>query len=488
MSNLITVVISRYNEDLKWLDSDNFSIYNIIIYNKGINDNFIKLPNMTIINLDNVGRESHTYLYYVINNYNNLTDITIFLHGSCDMQHKYIKMKNLLNYINLKNKPIFIYDLKYDNVKNVLYNFTIENYQGTNQQNKNLNPESKLELSEIRPFGKWFEHYFNDIKIQHISYCGIFSVDKKDILQHSKEYYENLIKQLSNSSNPEGGHYFERSWEAVFYPMNNIEFYHLENNILNKNIFLLWFQGWNNDTPWLIKQVAESWEINNPDWEIHYIDSENLKNYVNDINYIYDTNKNITIQAKSDIIRLSLLKNYGGVWADATMLCMQPLDHWIYEAIEPANFWMYHGNGAGMSSDNGPASWFMISKKNEVIITKWKKKCDQYWINNNSTDNYFWMDSLFKELVNTDTEFKDLWLKVPYLYCELDGQSHTLASKYNSVDSNTPHIKQLFLEKPPYVLKLWKNWSEYLSNTEISKDSNGYYAIQMSKRKYSYKH
>ena len=29
-----------------------------------------------IINLDNVGRESHTYLYHVINNYNNLSDIT----------------------------------------------------------------------------------------------------------------------------------------------------------------------------------------------------------------------------------------------------------------------------------------------------------------------------------------------------------------------------------------------------------------------------
>ena len=237
MSNLITIVISRYNEDLKWLDSDNFSIYNIIVYNKGINNNFIKLPNMTIINLDNVGRESHTYLYHVINNYNNLADITIFLPGSCDVHHKYIKIKKLLNLINLKNKAILIYDLKVNNIKKNLYNFTIENYQGTNQQNKEINLESKLELSEIRPFGLWFEHYFNDIKIQHISYCGIFSVDKKDILQHSKEYYENLIKQLSNSSNSEAIHYFERSWDAVFYPMNNSLFFPLS-YYSNKKLYL----------------------------------------------------------------------------------------------------------------------------------------------------------------------------------------------------------------------------------------------------------
>jgi len=223
----IDIVISRYNENLEWLKEINEEKFNIIVYNKGINDNFIKLPNMTIINLDNVGRESHTYLYHIINNYNNLADITIFLPGSCDMQHKYNKMKKLLNFINLKNKAILIYDFKYENVKNVLYNFTIENYQGTNQQNKEINPEFKLELSEIRPYGKWFKHYFNDIIIQHITYCSIFSVDKKDILQHSKEYYENLIKQLNNSSNSEAIHYFERSWEAVFYPMNNTLFFPL---------------------------------------------------------------------------------------------------------------------------------------------------------------------------------------------------------------------------------------------------------------------
>jgi len=126
--------------------------------------------------------------------------------------------------------------------------------------------------------------------------------------------------------------------------------------MLQKNIFLLWLQGWEN-AKWLNKQVAESWEINNPEWKIHYIDLANLKDYVNDIDYIYDEQKKISPQAKSDIIRLSLLKNHGGIWADATMLCMQPLDHWVYEAVEPSQFWMYHGSGSGMTKETGPASW-----------------------------------------------------------------------------------------------------------------------------------
>jgi hypothetical protein len=82
------------------------------------------------------------------------------------------------------------------------------------------------------------KYYFNNIIIHNVSYCGIFSVDKRDILQHSVEYYKKLITQLSNSSNPEVGHYFERSWCAVFYPMNNTlksyDFIHNRNKKINR--------------------------------------------------------------------------------------------------------------------------------------------------------------------------------------------------------------------------------------------------------------
>jgi hypothetical protein len=257
--------------------------------------------------------------------------------------------------------------------------------------------------------------------------------------------------------------------------------------MLEKNIFILWLQGWENAS-WLNKKVAESWEINNPEWKIHLIDLDNLKDYVTDIDYIYDTNKTITYQAKSDIIRLSLLKNHGGIWTDATMLCMQPLDHWVFEAVDPAGLWMYHGDGGGMSKDIGPASWFIVSKKKEYMIEKWKEKCDIYWNKHNSAHNYFWMDGLFKSLFNKDKLFKQLWLKVPYLYCDLDGQSHTLS--HHKMENNTSHIKLLFLEKPPYALKFWNYWNDIFPdiNTEKCLNSNGYCAIELSSRKYTYKH
>ena len=169
------------------------------------------------------------------------------------------------------------------------------------------------------------------------------------------------------------------------------------NHNINNTIWLLWFQGWDNP-PWLQNEVAKSWKLNNPTWNIQLLDMNNLKDFINDSDYLFDDNKDISMQAKSDIIRLSLLKNHGGVWADSTLLCMQPLDSWVYSAIEPSNFWMYHGEGGGMNIMEGPASWFIVSVKNSYIINKWKEECDEYWNSNDSTDNYFWMDSLFKKL------------------------------------------------------------------------------------------
>lgn len=260
--------------------------------------------------------------------------------------------------------------------------------------------------------------------------------------------------------------------------------------MLNKTIWLLWLQGWDN-APWLIKQVAESWEINNPDWKIEYVTLDNLSKYVQDIDYLYDQTKEIEPQHKSDIIRLSLLKNHGGVWADATMLCMQPLSSWVEEAVKPAGLWMYHGSGGGMPK-HGPAIWFIISEKDSLMINRWKSATDEYWKNRSKADSYFWLDGLFKDLLESDIEFKNKWNLVPYLYSGKKGQASSMARhKFKLLVSDNQELKNIFLEKPPYALKVWwRVWQENFPdvNSAECKNSNGYYAIQMSKRKFIYKH
>ena len=64
------IVIARYNENLDWLKKIKKSKdIKITVYNKGLPD--IDVP---FIQLPNSGRESGTYLYHIINNYDKLAD------------------------------------------------------------------------------------------------------------------------------------------------------------------------------------------------------------------------------------------------------------------------------------------------------------------------------------------------------------------------------------------------------------------------------
>jgi hypothetical protein len=219
-TNNIDIVIARYNEDLKWTLERPFNQYKYIVYNKGDNEDFEKQNIKKIINLPNVGKCDHTYLNHIITNYNNLSEIIVFLPGSVDMKYKRKIAVKLLMEIEERQKPVFI-SLNQNNIKNIHYNFKLNNYKTKNQSNRSKNPEIILKKSNIRPFGLWFDNIFGNIEINCIIYYGIFSIHRDDIIQHPVSRYETLIKDLSDHSNPEVGHYIERSWCAIFYPMKN---------------------------------------------------------------------------------------------------------------------------------------------------------------------------------------------------------------------------------------------------------------------------
>lgn len=234
---------------------------------------------------------------------------------------------------------------------------------------------------------------------------------------------------------------------------------------LPKIIWILWFQGWDN-APWLSKKCAESWKKLNPGWEVRMIDEKNCP-----VPIYGDTQ-----QARSDVVRLELLSRFGGVWADSTMLCMQPLDSWVWKEIEHAGVWMYHGlNGPALvkpeneyTQCEGIASWFIVAKPGNYIMNKWVTACRDYWKDRKTNDIYFWMDKLWHTLYEKDEEFKSLWKKVPMLCCNDPGQAHALAGK---VDQNTPELKESLTKNPPRAIKL-------SNHKEVNEDSNAYHLIK----------
>lgn len=70
---MVNIVVAKYNENVEWTKKIN---HKITIYDKSAN------PIEGSIKLKNVGREGETFLYHIINNYNNLDDVTVFLQGN----------------------------------------------------------------------------------------------------------------------------------------------------------------------------------------------------------------------------------------------------------------------------------------------------------------------------------------------------------------------------------------------------------------------
>ena len=70
---------------------------------------------------------------------------------------------------------------------------------------------------------------------------------------------------------------------------------------------------------------------------------------------------------------------------------------------------------------------------------------------NNEAKEYFWMDGLFRDLIEKNQKFKSQWLKTPFLYCEKTGSSHSLANYNYGMGKDTKKLKIIFKHKPPYA-------------------------------------
>ena len=212
------IIVSRYNENIDWLKNE---MNNCIIFNKGK-----KLGINNEILLENLGRESETYLHYIITNYHNLPDVVIFTQGSIS-DHLQIYHFYDNKFHNYKDDEInYLIKIKEETLINDLcYPFTHyqTNYNNCWDRNWNINNdhfflENNYKDNKPTVFYDWFIKYINKDYPDpiYIYRNGIFAVKKENILKKSIEYYKNLILQVNHHINPAEGHFLERSWYYIF--------------------------------------------------------------------------------------------------------------------------------------------------------------------------------------------------------------------------------------------------------------------------------
>ena len=192
-------VISQYKEDLDWLAPVANHCH---IYHKGGK----VIPHFEYRQwqiLPNVGREGHTYLHHIVNNYDYLADITVFLQGSLSTERWFGRaFKNIGEYVSLAHKNRFScssLEEKYSNWER------IKDVESEHHRAKDT-------------FGKYWQDIFGYPHPQTIDVCyaGCFSVTRGLIQQHPIEFYKKILSTVDFSSDPIEGHYLERLWTSIF--------------------------------------------------------------------------------------------------------------------------------------------------------------------------------------------------------------------------------------------------------------------------------
>ena len=213
-ANKISLVVARYKEDVKWLHDFNTPDYRILLYNKGELMNKNDLPrNTTQISLPNVGRESHTYLYHIISNYDELSPYCVFLQGNPFDHINKLQGKALTN---IENKLKQIIDIHVKSNAKTLYYFNL--YYEPYNNFKELHIEQFTTTMDLS----------NSDKLSVFSNGAQYIVPRNLILKRDKQFYLYLLNLLKNDNNNKhpiyipfeisnlNGYVMERLWPYIF--------------------------------------------------------------------------------------------------------------------------------------------------------------------------------------------------------------------------------------------------------------------------------
>lgn len=234
---------------------------------------------------------------------------------------------------------------------------------------------------------------------------------------------------------------------------------HLPRCSSNK-IWICWFQGME-QAPEIVKKCYASMTSNIKDREFVVITEENYKNYVTFPSFIQKKYESGIISRThlSDLLRLELLIQYGGTWADSTLYCsgsdipsyLLDSDLFLFQCLKPG----LDGHCTSISN------WFITAKSNSPILRLTRDLLYDYWEHNDKLINYFIFHDFFQLAIEA---FPEEWADVvPF-------------------SNSIPHILLLRLFEP-YNRTIWNAVKEmtpfhkltYKFDAESEKKENTYF-------------
>lgn len=233
----VNLVVARCQERIDWVMAYNDIA---VVYNKG---NIIHGFNR-IVNVENVGREGHTYLYHITRNYKELAKTTIFIQAD-PFPHNHTILFGIDNHFRFDPlQPLGFRYLKQCNLPPIGYiektrkvtEYGLEYIK--NEANGDLVCDGfhDVGIIEIRKdTDKLYPEYRNRTLVDgfltrakfpvrsatnriSFTFCGLFSVSRERILRLPVNVYSNILNELIRKDRQGGvnGYILEKLWLYIF--------------------------------------------------------------------------------------------------------------------------------------------------------------------------------------------------------------------------------------------------------------------------------
>ena len=225
MKNL-NIVVSHYNEDINWVNELDYPVF---IYSKTIkSEKNIKLQK------NNIGNEATSYLEYIVDNYDNLSDWVYFCHGHNESYHQNHPNNFLIKNINLNKIE--------DGYLNTNNYYNKINKDKTETILTNIQTVDNKPFLIIKDFFEIFLNNFFEMPSFFDSYaCAQFFVKKELVRSNDVLFYKKCLEWFYNGEselfdkkwnvgkNIYSSRVFEWLWYFIFTKKNVVKIVKLDN-------------------------------------------------------------------------------------------------------------------------------------------------------------------------------------------------------------------------------------------------------------------
>lgn len=214
---------------------------------------------------------------------------------------------------------------------------------------------------------------------------------------------------------------------------------------ISNSIWVCWWQGLD-EAPDIVLKCIESIRHNAGTHKVVILTEKNYKDYISMPKWIEEKKSRgiITKTNYSDLLRLSLLARYGGMWLDATFFCTKSLDEyfkypiWSIKRPDYGHASVASGYFAGYSlACNSDNRWIFAVIRDFFL---------NYWKNNDTMIDY---------------------LMVDYMIVLAQRNNSRIEEAFKTIIPNNPCCDELFkVLGKPYDKELWE---ELQQNTGLYK-------------------